>query len=79
MDAYLLRERDGLWHNRYALWDLEKAVWDDRRVVSRFWEHLPEGESILHIMLEDARKVDPALVRMRVRGIEREEDEGENV
>lgn len=67
-DPFLFRERDGLWHNRYARSDIEAMLTDHPKALVWFWEHLPEGEeSILHVHLDDAVEVDADKVAERMR------------
>lgn len=63
---YLLRERDGLWHNRYAKHDIETFLNREAKVECFFWEHLHESEVILHVYLENTLEVDLARVAERV-------------
>jgi ubiquinone/menaquinone biosynthesis C-methylase UbiE len=57
-DAYLTRERDGLWQNRYAKVDVEDLLAQNPRALCWFWEPLHGQEVILHVMMADAAQVE---------------------
>lgn len=64
-EAYLYRERDGLWQNRYAKEDIEAALLQDEKAEVWFWETLG-SEVLLHVYLNHSTTVDPTKVAERM-------------
>lgn len=64
-EAYLFRERDGLWQNRYAKNDVDQALAGNSKVEVWFYETL-HTEVLLHVYLHDSLKVDAGRVAERV-------------
>jgi ubiquinone/menaquinone biosynthesis C-methylase UbiE len=65
-ETFLLRERDGLWHNRWAKSDLDAVLNSNPKVEVSFYESL-DSEILLHVYLADARQVNGEQVAERLR------------
>lgn len=66
-EAYLRRERDGLWQNRYARLDVEDLLAQNPRALVWFWESLHGQECLLHVMMADSAQVETERVVGRLR------------
>jgi ubiquinone/menaquinone biosynthesis C-methylase UbiE len=66
-EAYLTRERDGLFQNRYAKADIDDLLAQNPRALCWFWESLHGQECILHCIMSDAQEVEQDRVVGRLR------------
>lgn len=65
-ETYLLRERDGLWQNRWSKTSVEDALANNAKIEVWFWEHVG-SEALLHAYLVDAVAVDADAVAARLK------------